>query len=303
MKTWVIAIAAAVLFAAHGRAEELRVGDHAEAVYRELGQPRGRTSFGDRTVLLYRRGKVVLQDNIVTRVKLVSEEAADAREREEAQRKKEQITAQKAAAERNLEEGLSLKEQKLADPAFAGLSARERLAFWKAFQNQYPGVPVETEVALATEARKQELEQEQLREKAARYEAIAEMAQKETEKAQEETRNKNNRSIHQYSRTRYYRYPYPRPYRNLSWKREPICITTRVTPVKPITTYSKDALIKTYRKEDLIDDLSTIAHPHSGAFRPPVKQTWTTREAYSNTVCTQAPFIGTDVRVEGTLSL
>lgn len=138
----------------------VRVGDSADDVRAQLGEPRGVIETPSITWWYYERGRVQLADEEVVAVALISVEEAEQRairrEREEQLRR----AAQRARQEQQRQAGLALKEARLQDPHFMNRPAQEQVAFWREFQMRYPSVPVHAPYAAALERYQREAEQE-----------------------------------------------------------------------------------------------------------------------------------------------
>jgi len=195
----VLALPAALL--AESARSDISVGDPVERVHAILGQPQGYIRCGTFEVLTYDRGKVALRDGIVTEFELISAEEAEAlRIRKEHQRE----ARRQALALRRQElrvEGEALKENTLADPAFFGLTAREKVDFWESFRKRYPDVPVEAEYAGALAQQRDDIEQERMQrrlEDMERRVARAEERAREAERAAERANRRDLRRTYVY---------------------------------------------------------------------------------------------------------
>ena len=170
-------------------AEDIKLGDTAETVIRELGKPQGRISAGIYEVYLYDRGKVELVSNRVTTVELIPAEEATARRL--AQEKRQQEAAQQAqdAQERRRVEGNRILAERLADTSFRAQSAGEQLDYWDVFKSQYPEIDIGSIYANLSRQYQAEVEQAKVREQLADLEqrtAAAEARALRAERAAEE---------------------------------------------------------------------------------------------------------------------
>ena len=154
---WSFLVAGALSF---GDAAEIRVGDSADTVREELGEPAGLIRIDGFEVYYYSRGNVHVQDGIVQRVNLISEEAlADKQRRDEEQRRRQQEEAE-AHRHELLLEGLAIRERMLQDGESGARSPRDQVQAWKDFRTRYPDVPLGGEYEQALHRLETELERE-----------------------------------------------------------------------------------------------------------------------------------------------
>ena len=136
----------------------LNIGDTRDEVDTELGPPRGWIRSDAYELLTYIRGKVELQNGVVTALDIVSQEEAERRGAElqrqmEARRQDAEIRRQN-----RIEAGTVLKSRMLGDSAFLATSAESQTRFWAEFRQRYPEVPADLEYqgALAQVQREQD---------------------------------------------------------------------------------------------------------------------------------------------------
>ncbi|MCC5804797.1 MAG: hypothetical protein JJU00_00590 [Opitutales bacterium] len=134
-----VILAAAAL--AHGSPQAVSPerGDSRDKAIRVLGPPTGTAWMGDREVLQYPRGRIFLREGRVQTVDLMTIDAFLSRKAHEARREEKAA----ADADSRREEGEALRLATLADPDFRRLPADERLAFWRQFAADYPGISIE----------------------------------------------------------------------------------------------------------------------------------------------------------------
>ena len=117
------------------------LGDSAETVRAQLGEPSGVIEVAGKRVLVYEMGKVHLQNGRVSRLELYSEK--ERQRREAAKRAAEARRAEQEKERTRLrEEGELLMLEKLGEADFNALSAGQQLRYWQEFREQYPMVDV-----------------------------------------------------------------------------------------------------------------------------------------------------------------
>lgn len=170
--------------AAHG----LELGDNFETTIKKLGQPIGNIELSDRTMLLYPEGDVVLQQDAVVKIGLMSEQEYAARQAQ-LEKEREQWLIQKAKLEKaRTEEGQSILAAKRGSSAFAALPAKDRVDYWRSFQIRYPEVDASSELAQALNSYQTELAELKTQERIAELEARVAKAEQETANARLETK-------------------------------------------------------------------------------------------------------------------
>ena len=223
----------AILAAPRGFSEavEVKPGDSLDTVKGILGEPRGSIAAGDYLLLTYDRGRVELDQGVVTSADLMPVEhfqamqAQDRLAREEARRNTEERRVRLYA------EGKTLLEEKRLDPGFQQRPTSDQVAYWRNFRAQYPDVNVDLEYADALGRYQQELaamERELARSRELR-DLEARVAEAERKAAEAEDRSRRN--------TGYYSsYPVYVPV----YYSRPICNDTKPEPVR--RTYAKKTI-------------------------------------------------------------
>jgi hypothetical protein len=123
-----------------GAAPEVRTNDTAATVIKMLGPPRGEISRGGQRILLYDRGPVLLENDRVVAVELISESDLVRRQAAERQRAEARQQAEDAERARRIEEGAAELRRTLADAAFTHTPVAEQAAYWDRFRQKYPEV-------------------------------------------------------------------------------------------------------------------------------------------------------------------
>lgn len=140
-------------------ANEIKVGDSTDDVISVLGEPSGRLRSGALVVFQYERGTISLVNGKVTKLNIVSTEAAEKRTAERTRREAENRAARAAARKKRIAEGTAAKATKLEDETFKELPTEEQLAYWQGFQKKYPEVSVSSEIKPLEEAIGKETEE------------------------------------------------------------------------------------------------------------------------------------------------
>ena len=110
---------------------DIKVGDDVQKVHETLGEPESYVLVGKKAVISYKRGKIELVSNKVTKVEFVS--AAKAEEM--------RLQAEKDNNKRQdylMQEGAALKQRKLEDARFLAQPIVDQLDFWRSFRRHYP---------------------------------------------------------------------------------------------------------------------------------------------------------------------
>lgn len=170
------------------------IGDNLETALAKMGKLIGTIELREKTLLLYPEGEVVLRQDTVVEVDLMSDaEFAAEQERLKAERE-EWAIEQARRKEAHLEEGQSILADKRGSSAFASLPAKDRVDYWRGFQIRYPGVDASEDLARALESYETELAELKSQQRIAKLEArVAEAEQEaatarlETEKLKQET--------------------------------------------------------------------------------------------------------------------
>lgn len=224
MTRWIMscsAILSLATVAAVSGDDVVAAGATRDSVIATLGEPSGVLNMHGREFLLYERGRIELEDGIVTKATLISAEAAEKQrlQREQA----EEVARQNAALDRQrrIKTGRALLEAKQSDGEFLASPARERVAYWKWFRRVYPEVDVsalltrdlkelEAELAVAREEQNREREMAELTARVAAAEVRAAEAEREASR-----RN---------------RYEYGYPYYPVVWQPQPVCPEVKPKP-------------------------------------------------------------------------
>ena len=192
---------------------EIKIGHSQSDVTNLLGAPIGTLILGDKTILMYPQGDVTLRGNKVSTFDLMSDSEFTAeQERKRLEREEWRIQQEKLSAAR-LKVGKKLKAAKLKSSAFAALSAKQQIDYWRSFQIRYPEVGVNEQITGALEVYQAELKAQMTEKRIAELEARIARAEQAAIKAQNENeRLRNQLSTQSYSYNSRYNYstlPYP----------------------------------------------------------------------------------------------
>lgn len=196
-------------------AASLNIGDNLETTLSNLGKPIGTIELREKTLLLYPEGEVILKNDVVIEIDLMSDEEFEA-EQQRLQREREEWLAEQARLEEaRTNEGESILAAKRTSMAFASLPSKDRVEYWRSFQVLYPSIDVTDELARALDSYQTELAElksqqqiAQLEARVARAEQEAASARLETQKLKEET--ERSRESTRYG-LRYYHEPVIQP--------------------------------------------------------------------------------------------
>jgi len=181
----------------------LKVGDDLETTLATIGKPIGTIELREKTLLLYPEGEVVLKNDAVVEIDLMSEAEFEA-EQKRLQREREEWLAEQARLKKaHSEEGLAIRSAKRSSSAFAALPANERVEYWRNFQIHYPSVDVSEELARALESYQTELAELRSQEQIAQLEARVAQAEKEAANARLETQRLKEATERTRQSTRY----------------------------------------------------------------------------------------------------
>jgi hypothetical protein len=168
-------------------ATELKVGDDLEATIDKLGKPVGTIELREKTLLLYPAGEVVLKNDLVFEIDLMTD-AAYAAEQDRLEKEREEWLVERARqAAARTEEGEAIRAAKRGSSAFAALPAKDRVDFWRSFQIRYPEVEVSEELGRALESYQTELAELRTQQQIALLQARVAEAEKEATNARLET--------------------------------------------------------------------------------------------------------------------
>lgn len=187
-------------------------GDSKEATIARLGPPIGTIQLHDKTVLIFPRGEVELQNDAVTRISLMSPEEYAADQARLEKEREEWQAEQARLREMRQETGEAIRRDKSSSRAFASLRAKDRVAFWRNFQSQFPEVDVSEELAKALEGYEAELTELKMQERIAELEARVAQAEKEATQARLEAQRLRDEAAARERSARYgLRYYYDGP--------------------------------------------------------------------------------------------
>ena len=193
----------------------INLGDDLETTLNKLGKPVGTIELREKTLLLYPKGEVVLKNDAIVEIDLISEaEYAAEQAQLEKERQEWQIEKAKRAAAR-IKEGKSILAAKRGSSAFAALPAKARVAYWRNFQIRYPQVDASSELDRALESYQTELAELRTQQQIAQLQTRVAEAEKEAAAARLETKKlkdaaQRNRQPTRYG-LRYYYDPVVRP--------------------------------------------------------------------------------------------
>jgi len=214
MKVWVICCSL-VLAASFLSASAVAIGDDLKTTIAKLGNPEGTIELRDKTLLLFPMGEVVLKQDLVVEIDLMSEAEFKA-EQARLQAQREEWRIEEAMRREALQkEGQAILADKRSSLSFAALPAKDRVDYWRGFQMRYPGVDVSDELARALESYDIELAEMKSQERIAQLEARVARAEQEAASARLETERlkaetERTRQDTQYG-LRYYHDPIVRP--------------------------------------------------------------------------------------------
>lgn len=176
-----------LLFHSAGAAR-LNLGDDRETTFKKLGKPIGTIELREKTLLLYPAGEVVLKNDTVCEIDLMSD-AEYAAEQAQLEKEREEWLVEKARRKAaRTEEGESILAAKRGSSTFAALPAKDRVDYWRSFQISYPEVDVSSELARALESYQTELAELRTQQQIAQLQARVAEAEKEAATARLETR-------------------------------------------------------------------------------------------------------------------
>jgi hypothetical protein len=159
-----------------------------------LGEPIGTIELREKTLLLYPQGEITLRNDKVIEIDLMSQAQFEADQKRLAVEREEWLAAQEKLAAARVVEGKAVRAEKMASSSFAAQPAKDRLAYWRKFQANYPEVDASEQITSTMASYESELEtllQEQriaeLEARVAQAETDAATARLETEKLREES--------------------------------------------------------------------------------------------------------------------
>ena len=204
-----LALTALLLPASFAAAKSIAVGDTIEQVDALLGEPRGMIRAGEFEMRQYDRGRIEIEDGIVTRVELVSDEAAVAKRLQQKEVLARLEAEQESRAEQLQLEGLAIRQRTRESMTFQQTSASHQLQYWTRFQHRYPDVAVDEEIneslakrQLELERREAALEREHLTQQLAAMERRISDAEARAEEAEQQAeRQREQRYVSRYTYT------------------------------------------------------------------------------------------------------
>ena len=138
--------------------DRVRAGDSMQTVIDILGRPQGVIEMGEKQVLFFDRGEIVLKGGSVVKVDILTAEAhqQDRVEKERARQESERMA--EVRRQQRIERGEIQKRKKLSDPLFLSAAAGDRLRYWSKFRRNYPEVDISAELNEAQSKYKAEVE-------------------------------------------------------------------------------------------------------------------------------------------------
>lgn len=176
-----------VFFFQAAMAQELKLGDNLETALAKLGKPIGNIELRDKTLLLYPEGEVMIKDDAVVSIDLMSADAFAAEQARLETEREQWLADQARRREAHKKEGLALLKEKRGSHAFAALPAKDRVDYWRTFQIRYPEVDSSEDLARALEGYETELTELRNQQRIAQLEARVAQAEKEAATARLET--------------------------------------------------------------------------------------------------------------------
>ena len=138
-------VTAGMIFISFTWASAVSVGDLVSSVVEELGRPPNTMTIGSRTIFDYDRGRIEIENGIVSSADLITEEQSEERRKLRDDTRIRQLENEKTQRVQRLQEGLALRSATLKDPNFLRASASHRVSFWQRFSDRFPDIPVEDE--------------------------------------------------------------------------------------------------------------------------------------------------------------
>ena len=182
---------------------DLLVGDDLETTLAKLGKPVGTIELRQKTLLLYPEGEVVLKEDAVVEIDLMTAAEFEAEQARLKREREEWLAEQARMKEAHRAEGLSIRADKRGSSAFASLPAKDRVDYWRGFQIRYPGVDVSEELAGALESYQAELAELKTQQQIAQLEARVAQAEREAANARLETQKLKEETERTRQSTRY----------------------------------------------------------------------------------------------------
>lgn len=181
----------------------LKVGDNLETTLTKLGKPIGTIELREKTLLLYPAGEIVLKEDAVVEIDLMSDEDFEAEQERLKIEREEWLVEQAKRLEAHEKEGQAIRADKRGSSAFAALSAKDRVDYWRGFQIRYPGIDVSDDLSRALESYETELAELKSQQRIAQLEARVAKAEQETATARLETQQIKKEAERTRQSTRY----------------------------------------------------------------------------------------------------
>ena len=160
----------------------VNVGDNLETALTKLGKPIGTIELREKTLLLYPAGEIVLKNDTVVEIDLMSDEEFEAEQERLKIEREEWLAEQAKRQELHKEEGEAVLADRRGSSAFASLPAKDRVDYWRSFQIRYPSVDASEDLARALESYQTELAELRSQQQIAKLEArVAEAEQEAAE--------------------------------------------------------------------------------------------------------------------------
>lgn len=250
-------------------ARDIAIGDNLETTLTLLGKPEGTIELKEKTLLLYPEGEVVLRNDAVTEIDLMSESEFQAEQQRIKEQREEWRIQQARLAEAHKLEGESILENKRNNRAFSILPAKDRVDYWRFFQTRYPSVDASGELAEALESYESELAELRTKQRIAELEARVAQAEQEAASARLETERlkKETERARVSSRygLRYYHDPVVQP--RYSYRPTTVTIRTNDNCEKPKNTQPQNERphywkFRHYDPNGTAERVARILHQH-----------------------------------------
>lgn len=223
-------------------ASGLSIGDNLETALQKLGKPIGTIELREKTLLLYPAGEVVLKEDAVVEIDLMTDDEFEAEQERLKNEREEWLVQQEKRREAHIEEGKAILADKRGSGAFASLPAKDRVDYWRSFQIRYPSVDASEDLARALESYETELAELKSQQRVAQLEARVAQAEQEAAAARLETEKLKAEAERTRQTTRYgLRYYYDPVVQPRYYYRPPTvtifsngdCVTTQNKSTKP----------------------------------------------------------------------
>lgn len=165
----------------------ISIGDDLETALAKLGKPIGTIELREKTLLLYPEGEIVLKEDAVIEIDLLSDEQFKAEQARLRIEREEWLIEQAKREELYRKEGESILKDKRGSTAFASLPAKDRVDYWRSFQIRYPSIDVSEDLARALESYDTELAELRSQEQLSKLQSRVAQAEQEAAAARLET--------------------------------------------------------------------------------------------------------------------